>query len=98
MSIEMGKLISLRTLSFFIGGKESGCGITELKDLQHLKGDLKIRGLEHVRNETDARSSNLILKHHLQSLQLSWSFGLRDSEEDEQAQLMVAEGSILTQI
>ncbi|KAI3881568.1 hypothetical protein MKX03_012540, partial [Papaver bracteatum] len=76
MPIEMGKLISLRTLSLF------------LKDLHHLKGYLDIRGLENVKNETDSRNSNLILKKHLRSLNLYWSSGLPETEEEEQAQLM----------
>ncbi|KAI3881569.1 hypothetical protein MKX03_012541 [Papaver bracteatum] len=92
MPIEMGKLISLRTLGLFTVVEESSCGITELKDLQHLKGDLEIRGLEHVKSAADARNANLILKHHLQSLIFCWSFGIPVTEEEEQAQLMVGEG------
>ncbi|XP_026400163.1 putative disease resistance protein RGA3 [Papaver somniferum] len=92
MAIEMGKLISLRTLSLFVVGKEPGCGITELKDLQHLKGRLRILGLEHVKSAANARNANLIQKKHLQSLYLCWSSGLPDTEEEEQAQLMVGEG------
>lgn len=90
MPIEMGKLIFLQTSSFFIMGKESGCGIKELKSLQHLKGELWIRGLEHVKNETEARNSNLF-QNCLQSLSLCWSSGLPDTEEA-QAQLLVGEG------
>ncbi|XP_026420377.1 putative disease resistance protein RGA1 [Papaver somniferum] len=63
--------------------------ITELKDLQYLKGRLRILGLEHVKS---AANANLIQKKHLQSLYLCWSSGLPDTEEEEQAQLMVGEG------
>ncbi|KAI3917682.1 hypothetical protein MKW98_021444 [Papaver atlanticum] len=91
MPTEMGKLIFLQTLGVFVVGKESGCGITELKDLQHLKGDLRIQGLENV-NETDSRNSNLFLKKHLQSLELYWSARLSDTQEEIQAQLLVGEG------
>ncbi|KAI3959336.1 hypothetical protein MKW98_018926 [Papaver atlanticum] len=92
MPFEMGKLISLQTLGLFVVGKESDCGITELKDLQHLKGELVIYRLEHVKNAKDARSSNLILKHHLQSLDLCWVSGSPDTEEEEKAQILVGEG------
>ncbi|KAI3968611.1 hypothetical protein MKW92_028141 [Papaver armeniacum] len=92
MPFEMGKLISLQTLGLFVVGKESGCGITELKDLQHLKGELVIYRLEHVKNAKDAGSSNLILKHHLQSLDLCWVSRYPDTEEEEQAKLLVGEG------
>ncbi|KAI3950255.1 hypothetical protein MKW92_019439 [Papaver armeniacum] len=70
MPEDMGKLISLQTLSLFIVGEDTGCGITELKELDHLKGELVIKGLEHVKNSADAGNSNLVKKQYLDSLKL----------------------------
>ncbi|KAI3890894.1 hypothetical protein MKX03_003402 [Papaver bracteatum] len=84
MPKDMGKLIFLQTLSLFIVGEETGCGITELKDLDHLKGELVIKGLEHVKNSADAGNSNLVEKQYLESLKLYWSSSRAGTEEEEE--------------
>ncbi|KAI3835795.1 hypothetical protein MKX03_019901 [Papaver bracteatum] len=83
MPKDMGKLIFLQTLSLFIVGEETGCGITELKDLDHLKGELVIKRLEHVKNSADAGNSNLVEKQYLESLKLYWSSSRAGTEEEE---------------
>ncbi|KAI3907960.1 hypothetical protein MKW98_003605 [Papaver atlanticum] len=83
MPKDMGKLIFLQTLSLFIVGEETGCGITELKDLHHLKGELVIKGLEHVKNSADAGNSNLVEKQYLESIKLYWSSSRAGTEEEE---------------
>ncbi|KAI3845761.1 hypothetical protein MKW92_027842 [Papaver armeniacum] len=82
MPKDMGKLISLQTLSLFIVGEDTGCGITELKELDHLKGELVIKGLEHVKNSADAGNSNLVRKQYLESLKLYWSSSRTGTEEE----------------
>ncbi|KAI3948398.1 hypothetical protein MKW92_022823 [Papaver armeniacum] len=80
----MGKLNFLRTLSVFIVGTRNGCGIGELKDLNHLQGNLMIKGLEQIETSADASTSNLVKKKNLQSLELCWSwFSGAESEEKE---------------
>ncbi|XP_043714810.1 putative disease resistance protein RGA1 [Telopea speciosissima] len=71
--IRMGRLIHLQTLSMFIVGKNSGCGISELQGLNNLRGSLHIKGLENVKNSMDAKEANLIRKINLVWLTLSWS-------------------------
>ncbi|KAI3954845.1 hypothetical protein MKW92_016133, partial [Papaver armeniacum] len=68
----MGNLIFLRTLSVFIVGdrRRDGCGIEQLKNIKHLKGNLMIKGLEQINIVTDASNSKLVEKQDLQSLEL----------------------------
>uniref|UniRef100_A0A6N2N779 AAA+ ATPase domain-containing protein n=1 Tax=Salix viminalis TaxID=40686 RepID=A0A6N2N779_SALVM len=72
MPFGMGQLTCLRKLSLFIVGKEEGRHIGELERLNNLAGELKITDLVNVKNLTDAKSANLILKTALLSLTLSW--------------------------
>ncbi|KAB2023363.1 hypothetical protein ES319_D06G013200v1 [Gossypium barbadense] len=71
MPVALGQLSFLRKLSMFIVGKEDGCGIDELKGLA-LEGELSIKGLHNVKSSMEARNANLIKKHNLRSLSLSW--------------------------
>ncbi|KAL9328441.1 hypothetical protein ACSQ67_003444 [Phaseolus vulgaris] len=67
----IGKLRNLRTLSTFVVGSKAGCGLAELHSLK-LGGTLRIKGLENVPNEWDAKQANLIGKKELNILHLSW--------------------------
>ncbi|KAA3476403.1 disease resistance protein RGA2-like [Gossypium australe] len=69
--VALGQLSFLRKLSMFIVGKEEGCGINELKELA-LEGELSIEGLHNVKSSMEAKNANLIKKHNLRSLSLSW--------------------------
>ncbi|WVZ09430.1 hypothetical protein V8G54_013960 [Vigna mungo] len=71
MPANIGKLRHLRTLSIFVVGSKPGCGLAELHSL-NLGGTLRIKGLENVRNEWDAKQANLIDKKELNILHLSW--------------------------
>ncbi|KAL1060928.1 hypothetical protein V6Z11_1Z059200 [Gossypium hirsutum] len=71
MPVALGQLSFLRKLSTFIVGKEDGCGIDELKGLA-LEGELSIKGLHNVKSSMEAKNANLIKKHNLRSLSLSW--------------------------
>ncbi|XP_077214996.1 putative disease resistance protein RGA3 [Tasmannia lanceolata] len=70
---ELGKLISLQTLTIFVVGKESGCGIRELKNLTELRGNIHISNLENVIDGKEAKEANLKKKEHLDKLILQWS-------------------------
>ncbi|XLR63790.1 hypothetical protein S83_014462 [Arachis hypogaea] len=71
MPPNIGELKCLRTLNLFIVKKNAGYGLSELRDLQ-LGGKLRIKGLENVINEGDARDANLSAKKKLEKLYLSW--------------------------
>ncbi|QCD90886.1 hypothetical protein DEO72_LG4g1847 [Vigna unguiculata] len=71
MPPKISKLRHLRTLSIFVVGSKPGCGLAELHSLK-LGGTLRIRGLENVSNEWDAKEANLKSKKDLNRLHLSW--------------------------
>ncbi|XP_077215828.1 putative disease resistance protein RGA3 [Tasmannia lanceolata] len=70
---ELGKLISLQTLTIFVVGKESGCGIRELKNLTELRGNIHISNLENVIDGREGKEANLKKKEYLDELTLEWS-------------------------
>ncbi|CAL8165038.1 unnamed protein product [Prunus armeniaca] len=71
--VGVGRLNNLRSLSFFIVGKERGRRIKELGGLKHLKGQLSIYDLEHVRDGEEAKESKLAEKTNIGRLKLEWS-------------------------
>jgi len=78
MSPNISKLRHLKTLSHFVVGSKAGYGLAELHSLK-LGGMLRIKGLEKVANEWDAKQANLMSKKELNHLHLSWG-GSANSE------------------
>ncbi|XP_050280265.1 putative disease resistance RPP13-like protein 1 [Quercus robur] len=81
----VGKLIDLGTLWVFnIGDKDDreGCKFGELKNLNQLRGTLRINGLENVVDVGEVQNAQLKKKIHLRGLVL-W-FSPLDSLEDEE--------------
>ncbi|PIA26456.1 hypothetical protein AQUCO_09300037v1 [Aquilegia coerulea] len=74
MPSNIGQMICLPTLSFFIVGKKRGHQVNELKTLKHLAGELQLKGLQHVNDSTDAKEVDFVNKQNLTSLELSWKF------------------------
>ncbi|KAL5708365.1 hypothetical protein ACHQM5_019165 [Ranunculus cassubicifolius] len=73
MPVGNGRLLYLETLGLFVVGTEqSGRSITEMRGLNHLRGDLEIKGLEHVKDGAEAKQANLAEKQNLSSLSLRW--------------------------
>ncbi|KAK1319456.1 putative disease resistance RPP13-like protein 1 [Acorus calamus] len=69
----MGALTSLQTLSIFlVGDEDSGCGVSELKSLAKLRGQLCIKNLQNVESKEDAKMA-LEKKQHLRRLELQWN-------------------------
>eukprot|EP00268_Persea_americana_P027255 TRINITY_DN2668_c0_g1_i6.p1 TRINITY_DN2668_c0_g1~~TRINITY_DN2668_c0_g1_i6.p1 ORF type:complete len:877 (+),score=136.68 TRINITY_DN2668_c0_g1_i6:817-3447(+) len=67
----LGRLSTLRTLCKFpVGDENKGCKIEELKELNLLRGKLRINNLERVMNEDDARKAELHNKKDLHVLSL----------------------------
>ncbi|XP_061988883.1 putative disease resistance RPP13-like protein 1 [Rosa rugosa] len=69
----IGNLTNLQTLSAFLVGREEGCRIGELKNLNNLRGVLRISRLENVSDKEEAEEAALIDKRYLQRLELRWS-------------------------
>lgn len=81
----IGRLIYLRRLdSFIIGGYDNieGCRLGELKNLNHLEGDLTIKGLENVVDVYEAESAELKNKKYLRCLRLEFGLGYGRREKD----------------
>ncbi|XP_042487535.1 putative disease resistance protein RGA3 [Macadamia integrifolia] len=73
MPIEMGRLIDLQTLTYFIVGKDGGHSIKQLRCLNNLRGELTIKGLENVTTGIEeAREANLRGKPDVRDLTLEW--------------------------
>ncbi|GMJ13364.1 hypothetical protein like AT3G14470 [Hibiscus trionum] len=87
----IGQLTSLQTLTRFVVGADSfersSGGLSELKDLNELRGELMIAKLENLRNvASECKEANLKGKQHLEVLTLDWSREVTkhiSSEEDE---------------
>ncbi|CAL9002413.1 unnamed protein product [Prunus brigantina] len=70
--VGMGRLSNLRSLSYFIVGKEKGRGIEELGGLKYLKGEISIYHLEHVRDIEEAKKAKLAEKTNIRKLKFEW--------------------------
>ncbi|KAL6314948.1 hypothetical protein AAG906_029168 [Vitis piasezkii] len=80
MPCGIGELTSLQSLPIFVVGNTRGYsrdrkigGLSELKKLHYLRGELRIKNLENVWNaEEESREANLAKKQHIRSLRLEW--------------------------
>ncbi|XP_028120143.1 putative disease resistance RPP13-like protein 1 [Camellia sinensis] len=72
MSLHIGKLINLQTLSNFMVGKDCGRKIGELKNLSHIRRAIHISRMENVSGVKDAVDANLVSKEDLKELSLEW--------------------------
>nr|GFB35600.1 NBS-LRR resistance-like protein [Tanacetum cinerariifolium] len=79
MPLGVGKLKSLQTLSKIIIGGENDFSITQLKDLKNLSGSVSIKGLNKVKEATEAREANLSQKK-LNELELEWSGSKKETD------------------
>ncbi|EEF44815.1 conserved hypothetical protein [Ricinus communis] len=72
----MGNLTELRMLSKFVLGtrkQSSSSSIRELRNLDHLRGELSIENLQHVENPIEASAACLERKKHLKQLGFKWA-------------------------
>ncbi|KAL6314360.1 hypothetical protein AAG906_021190 [Vitis piasezkii] len=84
MPCGIGELTSLQSLPVFTVGNVRRAGrLSELKELNNLRGGLWIQGLENVRDVVlESREANLGEKQHIQSLRLNWRRSGAQSSED----------------
>ncbi|XP_043705561.1 putative disease resistance protein RGA3 [Telopea speciosissima] len=72
MSVEMGRLTNLQTLTRFIVGKDGGRSIKQLKCLNNLRGELSISGLENIVTIEEAGEADMRGRRGIRSLELWW--------------------------
>ncbi|KAJ1703846.1 hypothetical protein LUZ63_003625 [Rhynchospora breviuscula] len=68
----IGKMTCLQELDAFYMEKELGHKITELKELQELRGSLRVHNLDNVENGEEASQAKLKEKRYLTELRFSW--------------------------
>ncbi|XP_061989634.1 putative disease resistance RPP13-like protein 1 [Rosa rugosa] len=73
MPAHLGSLSNLQTLPAFLVGRDDGCRVGELKNLNDLKGSFNISRLENVLSEEEAEEAALIEKKCIHRLELRWS-------------------------
>ncbi|KAL3642180.1 hypothetical protein CASFOL_012995 [Castilleja foliolosa] len=83
----IGNLTSLQALPQFHVGCEKRCGISELGNLKDLKGKLTIYNLENVRDENDAKSSDLLGKSGIYELKFVWDKNRKCEEAKDESVL-----------
>jgi hypothetical protein len=82
MPPKMGKLTKLRTLQYYIVGKESGSSMKELGKLSHIRKELSIWNLRDVANAQDALDANLKGKKKIEELGLMWDGNTDDTQQE----------------
>ncbi|KAL0404750.1 UNVERIFIED_CONTAM: Mitogen-activated protein kinase kinase [Sesamum radiatum] len=82
MPTGMGNLSKLQTLKAFIVGKNDGCGIGELKNMNDITGSFCISRLENVTNAEEAKQAALADKQRIDKLELRWHDHENDSSQD----------------
>ncbi|GLT83026.1 hypothetical protein SLE2022_013390 [Rubroshorea leprosula] len=81
MPVEIGRLTCLKTLQLFVVGRQKGHQIEELRRLSQLRGKLKIRNLNMVRDKEEAMGARLSKKDKIQELQLVFGWKSYGSED-----------------
>ncbi|WOL07181.1 hypothetical protein Cni_G15919 [Canna indica] len=74
MPPDMGLLTYLRTLSRFIVSTRPHCGLSQLRDLNNLHGELLVERLDLVFSAAEAVEANLASKEHIDRLELTWNY------------------------
>ncbi|KAK1612094.1 hypothetical protein QYE76_035767 [Lolium multiflorum] len=85
----ISNLTSLRTMAAFNVKREQGHELKQLGNLNKLRGQLLISGLEKVESKAEALEANLASKEGLSTLELSWGW---DDEASPEVQAEVLEG------
>ncbi|XP_078169602.1 putative disease resistance protein RGA1 [Carex rostrata] len=75
----VGRLTSLQELEHFVVRKNCGYELQQLENLNQLRGEMYIAGLENVGSTEDAVKANLRNKKHIKGLHFEWNFDERDT-------------------
>ena len=83
----MGRLTCLQTLQFFHVGLDEGYRIKELGCLKNLKGEIRIRNLDNVEDEEEAKSAKLKEKE-IFKLGLYWGYSIAVNRYDKDEKVL----------
>ncbi|GAU20843.1 hypothetical protein TSUD_120350 [Trifolium subterraneum] len=89
MPKNIGNLINLQTLNYFIVEEQNGSGIKELAKMNNLHGTIKITGLGNVIDHEDAAKANLKDKKYLEELYMVFD-GRREEMNDPMVESIVS--------
>ncbi|MCD7448747.1 hypothetical protein HAX54_045688 [Datura stramonium] len=70
LPLHMGNLTSLQTLRAFVVGRDDGCRIEELKNLNNISGSFCISKLENVLTSHEAKEAAMTNKKYIRKLEL----------------------------
>ncbi|KAK6151378.1 hypothetical protein DH2020_014013 [Rehmannia glutinosa] len=87
MPTGIGKLSNLQTLGAFLVGEDEGSRIGELKNMNKLKGSLRILNLENVMTREEAAEAGLCNKRDLKTIELQWS-DLQDEKNPDEEEIL----------
>ncbi|CAN1823042.1 Putative disease resistance protein RGA4 [Linum perenne] len=90
MPLGIGRLSCLRELTIFLIADGETAGIGELRYLNNLRGILKIKNLQWVKNPSEGEAANLSGKQYLEQLELSWGWNKANSDVAAEGQLLEA--------
>ncbi|KAJ3708325.1 hypothetical protein LUZ61_012030 [Rhynchospora tenuis] len=79
---EIGKMTCLQELDAFYIQRDLGHKITELKEMQELRGSLRVHNLENIDNGEEACQAKLKEKKYLTELRFSWDDHLSSTPPD----------------
>ncbi|XP_078167609.1 putative disease resistance protein At3g14460 isoform X2 [Carex rostrata] len=77
----VGRLTSLQGLDHFIVRKECGYELQQLENLNQLRGEMYIAGLENVGSTEDAVKAHMQNKKYLEALTFEWNSNERDTDD-----------------
>jgi hypothetical protein len=81
MPPELGRITSLRTITWFVVGSGLNCSsLGELKDL-NIGGSLMLKRLENMTGRRNAKAANLENKKELRQLSLEWTSGKEEEQQ-----------------
>ncbi|XP_034678421.1 putative disease resistance protein RGA4 [Vitis riparia] len=91
MPCRIGELTLLESLPLFVIGTGSKVGrLSELKRLNNLRGKLRIKKLENVRDaNVESGEANLGEKQYIECLELEWSYGEEAQSGEDAESVMV---------
>ncbi|OAY80309.1 putative disease resistance RPP13-like protein 1 [Ananas comosus] len=87
MPAGIGRLSALQTLPLFLASRESGsAGVDELKELNDLRGELVIAGLQCIRGKRigEAKKAELNKKKHITYLIFRWDLNYDDFDKNKE--------------